>query len=73
MLYLVAQGPETQQRWRRRLLVGQEVILGRGENVWSADWDSQISRRHASLKITRGRLRVESHVFEYSKFEIWHI
>lgn len=59
MLYLVAQGPETQQRWRRRLLVGQEVILGRGENVWSADWDSQISRRHASLKITRGRLRVE--------------
>lgn len=59
MLYLVAQGPETQQRWRRRLLVGQNVVLGRGENVWSADWDSQISRRHAHLKVTRGRLRVE--------------
>lgn len=59
MLYLVAQGPETQQRWRRRLWVGRDFILGRGENVWSVDWDHQVSRRHARLKVTRGRLRVE--------------
>ena len=58
MLYLVAQGPEPQQRWRRRLLKGQEVDLGRGNGAWKVDWDSQISRDHARLKLQQGRLHV---------------
>ena len=58
MLYLVAQGPETQQRWRRQLLAGQDVMLGRGESGWTVDWDAQVSRNHARLCVSRGRLRV---------------
>ena len=58
MLYLVAQGPEAQQRWRRRLLNGQTVTIGRGQGGWKVDWDSQISRNHVSLTLDQGRMRV---------------
>jgi adenylate cyclase len=58
MLYLVAQGPQSQQRWRRRLLNGQTVTLGRGLACWNVDWDSQISRNHAQLTLDQRRLHV---------------
>lgn len=59
MLYLVAQGPEAQQRWRRRLLGGQTVTIGRGTGGWKVDWDPQISRQHAILTLDQRRLRVK--------------
>ena len=58
MLFLVAQGPEAQQRWRRRLLNGQTVTIGRGMGEWKVDWDTQISRHHAQLILDQGRLKV---------------
>ena len=58
MLYLVAQGPHAQQRWRRRLFAGQTVTIGRATAGWNVEWDSQISRSHAVLTLEHGRLRV---------------
>ncbi len=60
MLYLVAQGPEPQQRWRRRLMSGRAVVVGRGDRGWKVEWDSQISREHAELILDQGRLRVKN-------------
>ncbi|MGI9516873.1 MAG: FHA domain-containing protein [Pirellulaceae bacterium] len=59
MLYLVAQGSESQQRWRRPLLTGQSTTLGRTGAGWNAEWDEQISRVHAELTMDGRRLRVK--------------
>ncbi len=59
MLYLVAQGPEPEQRWRRRLPGGVPVFLGREATDWQVDWDSQISRHHVELLRQQGRLRIK--------------
>ncbi len=59
MLYLVAQGPETQQRWRRRLSESETVHLGRTQVGWRVEWDLQVSRLHALLTNSEGRLRVQ--------------
>ena len=58
MHYLIAQGPETSQRWRRRLWESRPVTLGRGIGDWKVDWDNQISRDHADLVLEQGRLSV---------------
>jgi adenylate cyclase len=59
MSHLVAQGPEPEQRWRRSLVEGQSIELGRAAGEWSAPWDERISRRHATLRLSAGRLHVE--------------
>jgi adenylate cyclase len=58
MADLIAQGMQDQQRWRRSLPVGQTVVLGRTAGEWSVPWDEQISRRHAQLTWSGGRLHV---------------
>jgi adenylate cyclase len=58
MAELIAQGMNTQQRWRRTLPEGQLVILGRSAGIWTVPWDEQISRRHAELCWRNGRLQV---------------
>ncbi len=55
---LIAQGTEIQQRWRRPLPEGQEIVLGRLCGVWSVPWDNQVSRRHAGLSWNGRRLLV---------------
>jgi adenylate cyclase len=58
MADLIAQGMQDQQRWRRSLPEGQTVLLGRTSGEWSVPWDGEISRRHAQLTWSGGRLHV---------------
>jgi adenylate cyclase len=58
MADLIAQGMQDQQRWRRSLPEGQAVVLGRIAGEWSVPWDEHISRRHALLTWSGGRLHV---------------
>ncbi len=56
---LIAQGPKPHQRWRRELAAdAQPVTLGRTSVPWCVPWDENISRQHAELQYTRGRLWV---------------
>ncbi|MEN6458146.1 MAG: adenylate/guanylate cyclase domain-containing protein [Thermoguttaceae bacterium] len=55
---LIAQGVDAQHRWRRTLIAGEPVVLGRLVSGWAVPWDSQVSRRHASLLWTGERLEV---------------
>ena len=58
MAYLIAQGPQRQDRWRRKLPAEEVVLLGRGEGTWAAPWDTRISRRHARLLWQDDQLQV---------------
>jgi adenylate cyclase len=58
MADLIAKGTQDQQRWRRSLPEGRTVLLGRIAGEWSVPWDEQISRRHAQLTWSGGRLHV---------------
>lgn len=58
MADLIAQGPETQQRWRRALPTEQSIVLGRASGQWAVPWDQHISRRHAELYWNGSRLQV---------------
>ncbi len=60
MADLVAQGPASHQRWRRRLLPGQRIRLGRSpdQSDWATPWDSQISRLHVEFVWTDQKLEV---------------
>lgn len=55
---LIAQGPQPQHRWRRRLPVDRRVILGRESGAWAIRWDEQVSRQHVQLRWLGGRLEV---------------
>jgi adenylate cyclase len=59
MADLIAQGAKPQQRWRRTLPDGQQVVLGRSPDTWApVPWDEQVSRLHARLCWRDGRLEV---------------
>ncbi len=58
MADLIAQGPAAEQRWRRPLVEGQVVVIGRSSGVWETPWDPHISRRHAELCWRNGALEV---------------
>lgn len=55
---LIAQGPQPQQRWRRKLQPGAAYVIGRQAGSWSAPWDDRISRRHVEVEYVDGQLRV---------------
>jgi adenylate cyclase len=55
---LIAQGHETQQRWRRPLPAGDRIVLGRGEGILSVLWDKKVSRQHAEVLWQGGVLNV---------------
>src|SRR5688572_21907282 len=54
---LVAQGPQPENNWRRRLPAGP-VVLGRGPEAWAAPWEPFLARRQAELEWRIGRLVV---------------
>lgn len=60
MPQLIAQGPDAEQRWRRTLVVGEEILLGRDCGAWSTPWDERISRQHARLKLHANGLEVDT-------------
>jgi len=50
MAHLVAEGPESGERWCRELPAGVNLRLGRSPHSgWDVEWDKQISREHADL------------------------
>lgn len=59
MADLIAQGTDSQHRWRRGLRANQHFVLGREAGIYSTPWDQQISRRHASASFSEGRLTIE--------------
>ena len=56
---LVAQGRESQFRWRCTLRPGQRVTIGRSSGAWSVPWDDHVSRRHFEVCWDNGELLVE--------------
>ncbi|MCA9270619.1 MAG: hypothetical protein KDA41_19190, partial [Planctomycetales bacterium] len=54
---LIAQGAQSNDRWRRSIPSRQNVVLGRTA-AWAVPWDRQISRQHAELHWKHGRLQV---------------
>src|SRR5689334_10687191 len=56
---LIAQGPQPEHRWRRRLVSGARHTIGRQGGDWSAAWDGRISRQHVEIEYQSGELHVE--------------
>ncbi len=57
MLDLIAQGPNSQDRWRRELpsvSSGLQILIGRTGADWNVPWDSMISRSHVRLSAESG-------------------
>jgi adenylate cyclase len=53
---LIAQGPSSEDRWRRELpepASGVDVMIGRSGADWNVPWDSMISRSHVRLTPVR--------------------
>ena len=60
MAELIAKGSEPTQHWRRPLIEGMRVRLGRAPHSgWEVPWDAQISREHVELEWKNGRLEVQ--------------
>ncbi|MCE9556663.1 MAG: adenylate/guanylate cyclase domain-containing protein [Planctomycetes bacterium] len=57
MSYLIAEGTDEAQRWRRPLPTDRAVVLGR-DAEFSTPWDPLISRRHVELLLSDGQLAV---------------
>ena len=57
MPYLIAEGTDESQRWRRPLPAGRAVVLGREAELTVA-WDAAISRRHVELTYVNGQLQL---------------
>ena len=54
---LIAQGPNSEDRWRRELpsaSSGVQITLGRSTSDWNVPWDSKISREHVRLTAEAG-------------------
>ena len=59
---LIAQGPSSEDRWRRELpgpAAGVDVLIGRSGADWNVPWDGMISRSHVRLTpVTDDRVEV---------------
>lgn len=55
---LIAQGQQTQHRWRKPLPEGETLVVGRGAVALQVPWDDRISREHAELRWERGQLHL---------------
>lgn len=58
MTELIAQGVEATDQWRRPLVTGQRIVLGRASGDWSIPWDRYVSAAHAEAIWESGQLRV---------------
>jgi adenylate cyclase len=59
MAELIAQGSKFENRWRRKLVEGTSIGLGRSCHGFSVGWDAQISRQHATLVLQDSILHVQ--------------
>jgi adenylate cyclase len=54
---LIAQGPQSENRWRRELpsaSSGVQILIGRSGADWNVPWDKQISKSHVRLSAESG-------------------
>lgn len=59
LLELVAQGPESAERWRQTLSPGQRYIVGREPKLpLCVSWDLQISRKHVQIDVHHDHLQL---------------
>lgn len=73
MLELVAEGPQVDQRWKKKLLDGKTSVLGRELSVdFPTPWDPHISRKHVNLtsSVEESQLHVIRH--ENASNSIWY-
>lgn len=71
---LIAQGPNSGQRWRREVPAvtsGVEVSIGRSDADWTVPWDTLISRTHVNL-VPKGDDRVEVSRLASARNPIFH-
>lgn len=71
---LIAQGPSSEDRWRRELpepALGADVIVGRSGADWNVPWDSMISRSHVRLTPV-GHDRVEVCCLATARNAVFH-
>ena len=74
MADLIAQGPRSDQRWRREIpsiLSGIEPVIGRVEGDWLIPWDSLVSRQHVRL-VPKDDERVEVIAHPQAKNPVFH-
>jgi adenylate cyclase len=57
MPYLSVQGIKGEDRWRRPLLEGERVVLGRAPNTWQMPWERFLSTEHIELVWQGGTLK----------------
>lgn len=79
-IYLIAQGEDPSDRWRKPLPLHTPVCLGRTTGAWSIPWDPHISRRHAEViwdgnqlhvrRLPSGRNPLFFHGEERDSFEV---
>lgn len=55
---LIAQGALPEQRWRRKVPLGQVIAIGRSAGRWSVPWDDRVSRTHVRISIEDAKLSV---------------
>ncbi len=52
MLELMVNGPEANQQWRREILPGEVIRIGRApRSGWAVPWDLLISREHCEIEL----------------------
>jgi adenylate cyclase len=56
---LIAQGKNSEHRWRRLLPLGETVVLGRGSPTFRVPWDDRISREHVKFRLDEDGLHVQ--------------
>ncbi len=57
---LIARGTASDNRWRRRIPEGHEIVVGRTVAGWAVPWDTKISRRHFAMRLTGRSLHVST-------------
>ncbi len=71
---LIAQGPRSEQRWRREVpsqLSGVEPVIGRTGGHWSIPWDTLVSRQHVRI-VPKPDDRVEVVVMPDARNPVFH-
>ena len=59
MPHLIAQGQSPQHRWRRQLVPGREIKIGRTAAGWGTPWDDRVSRLHVRIVLESAGLSVQ--------------
>lgn len=71
---LIAQGPSSEDRWRRELpdpTSGIDVVIGRTDVDWPVPWDSMISRAHIRVRSLSDD-RIEVHCMPSARNPVFH-